>query len=70
MGHYDSQYEAQEREDRARAARWAKTEADRRGVNVLPASKFKVIGVCTQCSEPVYSLPNWGCRQSSCPHKP
>lgn len=71
MGHYDSQYEAQEERERKDAARGAQSEASRLKLRVLPESGFKPLGVCGTCAEKVYSVPNWGCtRRGHCPHKP
>ena len=70
MGHYDSQYEASEREDRARSAREAKVRARQKGIGVLKPTTFKPLGVCGKCAITVYSIPNWDCNNLNCPHKP
>ena len=70
MGHYDAQYEAQEREDEARAKREAQAESKRTKLGILKQSKFQALGICGSCSHKVYAIPNWGCSRMTCPHKP
>ena len=71
MGHYDEQYEASAREERERKLIEARALASKLKIPILGNSSFNPpLGVCATCAKAVYIIPNWGCRDYRCPHKP
>jgi hypothetical protein len=70
MGHYDAQYEAQYKQDRENKLSEARATAKKHHTKILKSSDFALLGVCDRCAGRVYSIPNWGCHSSNCPHKP
>ena len=70
MGHYDDQRDRADRENRDKTSLAAQLEANKQKTRVLASSSFLLIGVCGACARGVYAIPNWGCRQLGCPHRP
>lgn len=70
MGHYDEQYEADERDYSARKRAEVKAKSEKTGLNILHGTKFWPQGLCAKCGDTVYVVPNWGCNKDLCPHKP
>jgi len=71
MGHYDAQYEADDRERAKEISQRATKKANEKKLKVLPYTTFKALGICKTCAHVVFAIPNWGCTQQGiCPHKP
>lgn len=70
MGHYDDLIAQKEREEDNRRRKEAIAEARKEKLPLLGDSHFVPLGVCAKCATAIYAIPNWNCRENSCPHKP